>query len=69
MIFSLVARRTGKQVLSSICHPKKGVCSPLSQRAYMGGLPVNDNVKKIHNSQGGTQMLNTRSLLSAYKSL
>lgn len=67
--FPRVANKTGKQVLSYICHPKKGVYSPLSQGARVGGLSATDNIKKIHKGQCGTQMLNIPSLISAYKSL
>lgn len=49
--------------------PKQEVYSPLSQRACVGGLSISDNIKKIHNSQCGTQMLNIPSLISACKSL
>lgn len=52
--------------------PKKGVYSSLSQRACVGELFVNDNIKKIHNSQCGTQILNTLRvlcLISVYKFL
>lgn len=36
----------------------KGVYSPLSLRAHIGGFSVSNNIKKIHKSQYGTQMLN-----------
>lgn len=59
-------REVGSQLhLSS----KKGLYSPLSRRARVGGLSVTDNIKKIRNSQCGTQMLNIPSLVSANKSL
>lgn len=36
----------------------KGVYSPLSLRAHMGGFSVSNNINKIHKNQYGTQMLN-----------
>lgn len=45
-------------VAGSQLHVKEGVYSLLSLRAHMGGFSVSDNIKKIHKSQYGTQMLN-----------